>query len=250
MLKSVANCILLRYNQTIKRNRRRIIMEEKQNAKATEKVEKKVADKKPTKKQGAPKKDTNKKFEKIKGEIKKIDNRIIIGVAVAVVVLIAILACVFLMSDSPKKSVESMLSDLKAGDYSRQAVLSELLEEDEFNEEAKKLFFDKLGWKVLNVKQEGDTANVEVEITNKDFKTIISNYMQKAFKLALTGQNVGEEQITNYLIEELKNDEIQTVTANQTIKVEKKDGKWEIAEDNDFANILLPGFNEAVSAFN
>ena len=47
------------------------IMEEKQNAKATEKVEKKVADKKPTtegkketKKQETPKKNTNKKFEK------------------------------------------------------------------------------------------------------------------------------------------------------------------------------------------
>ena len=225
-------------------------MEEKQNAKATEKVEKKVADKKPTKKQGAPKKDINKKFEKIKGEIKKIDNRIIIGVAVAVVVLIAILACVFLMSDSPKKSVESMLSDLKAGDYSRQAVLSELLEEDEFNEEAKKLFFDKLGWKVLNVKEEGNTATVEVEITNKDFKTIIGNYMQKALKLAFSGENVREEEMTNYLIEELKNDEIETVTSNQSITVEKKDGKWEVAENNDFANILLPGFNEAVNAFN
>lgn len=233
-------------------------MEEKQNAKATEKVEKKVADKKPTtegkketKKQETSKKDTNKKFEKIKGEIKKIDNRIIIGVAVAVVVLIAILACVFLMSDSPKKSVESMLSDLKAGDYSRQAVLSELLEEDEFNEEAKKLFFDKLGWKVLNVKQEGDTANVEVEITNKDFKAIMENCVQKVIKSMLTNSNNdGEKEMTNYLVEELKNDEIQTVTANQTIKVEKKDGKWEIAEDNDFANILLPGFNEAVSAFN
>lgn len=243
-------------------------MEEKQNAKATEKVEKKVtdkkatteekkvADKKPTaevkketKKQETPK-DAKKKFEKTKGEMPKIDNKIIIGVAVAVVVVIAILACVFLMSDSPKKAVETMLSDLKAGDYSHQAVLSELLEEDEFNEEAKKLFFDKLGWKVLNVKEEGDTATVEVEITNKDFKTIIGNYMQKALKLAFSGQNVDEEQMTNYLMEELKNDEIETVTSNQSIIVEKKDGKWEVAENNDFANILLPGFNEAVNAFN
>lgn len=231
-------------------------MEEKQNAKATEKVEKKVTDKKvttevkkETKKQEAPK-DNKKKFEKTKGEMPKIDNKIMIGVVVAVVVIIAIVACVCLMKDSPKKSVETMLSDLKSGDYSRQAVLSELLEEDEFNEEAKKLLFDKLGWKVLNVKEEGDTATVEVEITNKDFKTIISNYMQKALKLAFSGENVSEEEITNYLIEELKNDEIETVTSNQSIMVEKKDGKWEVAEDNDFANILLPGFNDAVNAFN
>ncbi len=244
MLKSVANCILLGYNQTIKRNMRRIIMEEKQNAKATEKVEKKVADKKPTTKQGAPKKDTNKKFEKIKGEIKKIDNRIIIGVAVAVVVLIAILACVFLMSDSPKKTVESMLSDLKSG----KIMFSDLSEEEDFKEEAQKLFFNKLQWKIINVKEEGNTANVEIEITNKDFKTIMSNCMQKMFKLAITGQNIGEQEATNYLVEELKNDEIQTVTSNQFIKVEKKDGKWEIVKDEELLNILLPGFNEAISA--
>lgn len=232
-------------------------MEEKQNAKATEKVEKKVTDKKATtevkketKKQEASKKDMKKKLEEMKGKISKIDNKIIIGVAVAVVVVIAILACVFLMSDSPKKSVETMLSDLKAGDYSHQAVLSELLEEDEFNEEAKKLLFDKLAWKVQNVKTEGDKATVEVEITNKDFKTIIGNYMQKVLKVAFSGQNVNEEEMTNYLIEELKNDEIETVTSNQSITVEKKDGKWEVAEDNDFANILLPGFNDAVNAFN
>lgn len=218
-------------------------MEEKQNAKATEKVEKKVADKKPTKKQGVSKKDTNKKFEKLKGEIKKIDNRIIIGVAVAVVVLIVILACVCFMSDSPKKAVENMLSDLKSGEI----MFSDLSEED-FKEEAQKLFFDKLQWKIINVKEEGNTANVEIEITNKDFKTIMSNCMQKMFKLAITGQNLGEQEATNYLVEELKNDEIQTVTSNQFIKVEKKDGKWEIVKDEELLNILLPGFNEAISA--
>lgn len=223
-------------------------MEEKQNAKATEKEEKKVADKKVTKKQETSKKDNNKKFEKIKGEIKKIDNRIIIGVVVAVVLVIAVLVCVFVMSDSPKKAVETMLTDLKSGNYSEE-MLSDALQDD-FDKDAQKLFFDKLGWKILNVKQEGDRATIDIEITNKDFKTIISNYMQKVLKLAFSGQNIGQEEVTNYLIEELKNDEIQTVTSNQSIIVEKKDGKWEATEEvNDFANILLPGFKEAISAF-
>lgn len=219
-------------------------MEEKQNAKTTEKEEKKVADKKVTKKQETSKKDNNKKFEKIKGEIKKIDNRIIIGVVVAVVLVIAVLVCVFVMSDSPKKAVETMLTDLKSG----KVMFSDLSEEEDFKEEAQKLFFNKLQWKIINVKEEGNTANVEIEITNKDFKTIMSNCMQKMFKLAITGQNLGEQEATNYLVEELKNDEIQTVTANQFIKVEKKDGKWEIVKDEELLNILLPGFNEAISA--
>lgn len=230
----------------------------KQDAKATEKVEKKatkpaekkeekkVTDKKTTSKQEAPK-ETKKKFEKASEEKKKSNKGMIIVVAI-VVVVVAILACVFLMADSPKKSVETLLGDLKSGNYN-QTVLSDLSEED-FDEEARTLLFEKLEWKVQNVTEEGDTATVEVEITNKDFKTIIANYMQKVIKLAFSGENISEDEMTNYLLEELKNDEIEMVTSNQTIILEKQDGKWEVSEENDFVNILLPGFEEAISAFN
>lgn len=230
-------------------------MEEKQEAKSVEKVEKKVADKKETtevkketKKQEEAK-TTKKKFETPKGENKKIDNKMMIGIAVAVIVIIAILVGVLLMKDSPKKAVETMLKDLKSGNYN-QEILSDLLEEENFDKETQKLFFDKLEWKIQNVKEEGEKATVELEITNKDFKTIISNYMQKLLKVTFSGQALDENEITNYLIEELKNDEIQTETVNQSIIVEKKDGKWQITEENnDLTNILLPGFNEAISAF-
>ena len=74
--------------------------------------------------------------------------------------------------------------------------------------------------------------------------------MQKILKLALGGQSVGESEMTDYLKEELKNEEIKTVTSNQFIVLEKKDGQWKAAEDNDFINILLPGFNDALNAFN
>lgn len=237
----------------------------KQDAKATEKVEKKdtkpvekkeekkVSDKKTTsevkkemKKQEAPK-ETKKKFEKASGEKKKSNKGIIIAVAIAIVV-VAILAYIFLMADSPKKSVETMLGDLKSGNYS-QTVLADLSKEN-FDEEAQKLLFDKLEWKIQNVKEEGDTATVEVEITNKDFKTIIANYMQKVIKIVFSGESISEEEMTNYLMEELKNDGIGMVTSNQTIILKKQDGKWKASEENNFVNILLPGFNEAINAFN
>lgn len=260
MLKNVAKSILLRYNLFVENKYEEdYIMEEKEEKKVADKKvaveEKKAVDKKTstegkkeTKKQEAPK-NAKKEFEKTKGEMPKIDNKIIMGVVVAVVVIIAILACVFLMSDSPKKAVETMLSDLKSGNYDQEMLGNEL--EESFDEEAQKLFFDKLAWKVQNVKTEGDKATVEVEITNKDFKTIIGNYMQKVLKVALSGQNIDQKEMTNYLVEELKNEDIETVTSNQSIVLEKQDGKWKATEENnDFANILLPGFNEAVSAFN
>lgn len=232
--------------------------EKKQDTKATEKVEKKeekkVADKKATtevKKEEAKKeakKQETPKFDKAKGEKKKSNTGVIVGVVVVALVIVALIAGMLLMKDSPKKVVETMLNDLKTGNYD-QSLLTSVMEEGNLNQETQALFFEKLEGKVLNVTEEGDRATVEVEITNKDFKTIINNYMQKIVKIAFSGNNPSEEEISNYLVEELKNDEIQTVTSNQSIILERKDGKWDVSEENDFANILLPGFNEAINAF-
>lgn len=49
----------------------------------------------------------------------------------------------FLMKDSPRQTLETMLSDLKSGNYS-QSILASMLEEEDFDQEAQKLLFDKL----------------------------------------------------------------------------------------------------------
>lgn len=230
-------------------------VEKKETKPDEKKEEKKAVDKKATtevKKEEVKKdtsKDEKKKNEKTKGEKKKSNTGVIIGVIVIALALVAIAAYMFLMKDSPRQALETMLSDLKSGNYS-QGILASMLEEEDFDQEARKLLFDKLDWKILNVKEEGDKATVEVEITNKDFKTIIGNYMQRIIKVAFSGENPSEEEMTNYLIEELNNSEVQNVTSNQSIVLEKKDGKWEVTEENDFVNIFLPGFNEAINSFN
>ena len=117
-------------------------MEEKQNTKATEKAEKKVVDKKvtteakkETKKQETPK-DTKKKFENFKGEKMKINKDTLIGLAVVVVLIVAIVIGVLVTGNSPKKSVNKMLRDLKSGNSS-QAMLSDLLTEENFDQDRK-----------------------------------------------------------------------------------------------------------------
>lgn len=199
--------------------------------------------KKETKKQETSK-ITNKKSTTVKG----VNNATIIGVIAIVIALVAILLAIFFMKDSPKKVIENALGELKTGSYAEQMLLGLAQGEDNFNAEAQKLLFEKLQWKVINVKEEGDKATVEVEITNKDFKTIMGNYMQKALKAAFSG-NTNEEEMANYLIEELKNEEVQTITSNQSITLEKRNGKWEIAEEENFINCVLPGLYEAISAF-
>ncbi len=234
----------------------------KQDTTSTEKEQKKdtkPVEKKEEKKVDKAKETTEVKKEEVKKENKKPETKdtnkkksntgVIIGVVVVALVLVAILAYMFLGKDSPRQAVETMLNDLKSGNYS-QGILASMLEEEDFDQEAQKLLFDKLNWKILNVKEEGDKATVEVEITNKDFKTIIGNYMQRIIKVAFSGENPSEEEMTNYLMEELNNTEIQNVTSNQAIVLEKKDGKWQVSEQNDFVNIFLPGFQEAINSFN
>ena len=125
-------------------------MEEKQDTKATEKVEKKET--KPVEKKGTQNKeikkqeepqDAKKKFEAPKVENKKIDNKSMIALAIIVVVIVIAVIMFIMTAGSPKKSVETMLKDLKSGKYS-ETVLVNTFAEDNFDEEAKTLLFDKL----------------------------------------------------------------------------------------------------------
>lgn len=224
--------------------------EKKKETKSKVAEEAKKETKKETKKEETAKVE-NKKFEAPKNNEKKANNStVIIGVAAAIVAMVAIIIAISFGNNSPKKVVESNLKDLKTGVYAENMLSGLIQGENNLDAEAGKLLFEKLEWKVLSEKEEGDKATVEVEITNKDFKTIVGNYMQKALKVAFSGQKVSQEEMTNYLMEELKNEEIPTTTVNQTITLEKQNGKWEVTDEEAFANVVLPGLYDAIEAFN
>ena len=195
------------------------------------------------------KKEEAKKVETTaKVENKKSRNMIMIAIAIVVAVVLVAIVAYIIMNDSPKKVVENTLNQLKIGAY-KQEILAGLTQgESTLDTEAQKLLFEKLEWKILEVKEEGEKTTVEIEITNKDFKTIMGNYMQKALKAAFSGQSINEEQMTNYLMEELKNEEIATVTNNESIVVEKQNGKWKITDEEAFVYSVLPGLSEAMDA--
>ncbi|MCI8383942.1 MAG: hypothetical protein HFJ33_03630 [Clostridia bacterium] len=184
------------------------------------------------------------------GNTQKMNNIIIIAILAVVIAIIAIVLVVENNKETPKKVVEETLRNFKKGVFEQENLPDLIAEENQFNEEARKLLFEKLEWKVLNEKQEGNTATVEIEITNKDYKTIVKNMMQKALKVAMSGKTLEQEEVINYLIEELKNEEIQTTTSNQTITLENQEGKWKITDEESFVNEVLPGFYEAINNVN
>ena len=182
-----------------------------------------------------------------------------VGGIVLLLVVLAIVTALLLLPATPEKSVEGMLNSLKNADfesvnkyvnYEEIVNESEMLQNSEMDEETQSLLFDKLTWKILNISKEENTASVEVEITNKDFNQIITNYTQEALRIAFSGESFTQEEQNNKLKEQLKNEEIGTKTVTTTIQLVKQDGEWRVQADESLVNALLPGLQEAINSLN
>ena len=182
-----------------------------------------------------------------------------VGGIVLLVVVLVIVTALLLLPATPEKTVEGMLNSLKNADfesvnkyvnYEEIVNESEMLQNSEMDEETQSLLFDKLAWKILNISKEENTASVEVEITNKDFDQIISNYTQEALRIAFSGESFTQEEQNNKLKEQLKNEEIGTKTVTTTIQLVKQDNEWKIQAEESLVNALLPGLQEAINSLN
>jgi len=231
--------------------------ETKEEKMETNKNVNKVETKKEEAKKETPKTKEVKKFETKKDDKKNSKNNYLVIGIVLVIIAVVIITALMLVPGTPKKAVDGMLGCLKSGEFEKAEEFvnyqdlinsSELVGGEESNQDEEKLLFNKMDWKVKKVVENGDIATVEVEITNKDFKTILSNYIQKVAKAAISKQSISEEQYEQYLVDELKNESIQTITVEGEIQVEKQDGKWKVKTDENLIKIILPGLEEALSS--
>ena len=176
---------------------------------------------------------------------------------ILIVVLVVIIAILAFRQKSAKETVEAMLNCLKTGDFSSTSnytnyndliKTADIENEDQtMSEEAQRLLFNKLSWKIGEVKEEQDTATVEVEITNKNFEVVLNNYMQKVVKIAFGGSEPTEEEYNNYLLEELKKEDIPTTTVSKKIELKKVDGKWIVTANEELVSLLLPGLESIIN---
>ena len=182
-----------------------------------------------------------------------------VGGIVLLLVVLAIVTALLLLPATPEKSVEGMLNSLKNGDfesvnkyinYEEIVNESEMLQNSEMDQETQSLLFNKLSWKILNISKEENTASVEVEITNKDFNQIITNYTQEALRIAFSGESFTQEEQNNKLKEQLKKEEIGTKTVTTKIQLVKQDREWKVQPDENLVNALLPGLQEAINSLN
>ncbi len=182
-----------------------------------------------------------------------------VGGVIILLIVLAIVTALLLLPETPEKTVDGMLNSLKNADfesvnkyinYDEVVNQSEMLKDSEMDQETQSLLFNKLSWKIMNITKEADKASVEVEITNKDFEQIISNYTQEALKIAFSGESFTEEEQNNKLKEQLKNDQIQTKTVNTTIQLIKQEENWKVQADENLVKALLPGLQDAINSLN
>ncbi len=175
------------------------------------------------------------------------------GIILVIVLLLAVTALIVL-PDTPDKSVEGVLNCLKNGDFAGINKYTETedisINEEDFSQEVMIELFNKMDWKVLKVNKDNDTATVELEVTNKDFKTIMGNYMQIVVKDALAGTETSESETQNKFLEELRKEDVSTVTNTVTIETVKKDGKWKVKFDENVMMSLLPGLEDSMNSLN
>lgn len=190
-----------------------------------------------------------------------------------ILIIIAIIGTIvsIVTANKPEKTVEEFFTRLKEGNIEEAKKYidnyNDLFEEEQEeqenteedfadvlnNEENQKLLFTDIQTNIKEVKKEGNTAKIQVELTTKNFKTIMTNYINKIIQLSMStvvgGENLTQEEINNaikdYFIEELKNESIDKVTTTQEITLNKKEGKWIIEANDNLRTLIYPGLEEA-----
>lgn len=182
--------------------------------------------------------------------------------AIVIIVVLAVLGVTRLIDKKPEASVKSFVEALKAGDFetakkytSDETWTALEIADNSEDLEMMKLYFKSLNIKVVQVTKSRNQAIVKAEITNKDLKTILGNYIQEALKLALQNisskedQETMENQLKEYFKSQFESEEITNVTNTVDIVLNKVDGQWKVVVDENLRDALLPGLSEVSNMY-
>ena len=184
--------------------------------------------------------------------------KIILCIVVLVIVIaVIIFGIIKLTAKNPTDSVTYFIEYLKSGDlngakeYTNESSLEMLGIDSETEDiEMVKLFFKNVNLNIVEVTKDSNQAIVKVEITNRDLKTIMQNYMQKALELAMSSINSSnttedmESQLQEFFKSQFESTQIENVTTSVDIVLIKVDGDWKIVLDENLRDAILPGLTE------
>ena len=197
---------------------------------------------------------------------KKIITAVVTIIVIALILILGYFAMLKVEQNKVASTIEETFTNLKSSENNDQK--EELLEEIKNNTEEENgtedsidytVLFNKLDYSIIENKANFKEADVVIDITNKDMKQILGNYLVKIFQLAFSNAFTNtysdeqmNEELANYLKEQMESEEIDSITTQITLKMEKQDGKWIIKEESkeEFVNAVLPGFLDTINEIN
>lgn len=201
-------------------------------------------------------------------------------IIILAIIVVAIIICggyfltIKLQEKSALKAVDSMFAALKIGNEEeiKQYINIEEAENEEDNkteknevEESAESFIDdekmakammqNLNYEVISTDTKINNCTVKLNVSNKDFKTAIQNYIGQAFALAISsafGGMTDEEmnaKMEEYFVQQFNLEDLQTMTNEVTLSMKKENGKWNIDYNKDeLLNAIMPGYSEVMES--
>ena len=122
-----------------------------------------------------------------------------------------------------------------------------LTEDTDTAKQIQKKLFSNLSWNIRKVQIKDEKAIATIEVTNSNYKNIISNWMKE-----MVSQKAAKRTITNELALEKLSSTIDNEEENETVIKEitltKVNDKWKIVVNDELRNLVFPGIESIVSA--
>ena len=100
-------------------------------------------------------------------------------------------------------------------------------------------------WSIEKIKEEDNNIVAIIEVTNKDFKMIITEWLQEIVNRKTNGEDISNEVGLKVLENILKNNNYGTQTVIKKVKIDK-DSKIEV--NDDLINLLYSGIESVSNA--
>lgn len=104
-----------------------------------------------------------------------------------------------------------------------------------------KNLFNTMEWSIENIKEEDGIVVAIVEVTNKNYKNIIIEWLKQIVELKSETEELSNEESLQVLEKILIENNNGTQSVIKKIQLMEQDGEWKIIVDDELINLVYPG---------
>lgn len=120
---------------------------------------------------------------------------------------------------------------------------------EENKDEIEKELFNNITWNVESIEINRNKAIAIVEVSNKDYRDILTKWMKEIVNEKNKGNNISDA-IALERLQTIIKEEKTMKTIIKKINLENLEGKWNIILDNNFIELVYPGIDSVTKALN